>query len=622
MTTGRNEPCPCGSGRKYKRCHGAVRSLASRIVTGEPSVAALMQETHKQHNAGNLPEAERLCRRAIEREPGNAQALNYLGLLLHAQGRSREAAEALHQAVIVRPDFAQAHSNLGSVLKVLGRLDEAEAAIRRALAIDPKFANAYNNLGSLLMRTRRDDALDILERAIAINPGLVEAHFNRASLLKMQGLIHESILAWRHTLELAPQFAEAHSNLLLTTHYSDELSAEAIFAEHRKYDALHARKPEAGGQRYGNTPDPARQLRIGYVSPDLRRHSVAYFIESVLAHHDRSAFEVTCFHNSPQEDEVSVRLRQHSASWINCAQMSDAELARTIAGAGIDVLVDLAGHTGGRMQTFARKPAPVQATWLGYPASTGLSAIDYRITDARADPPGHEARHSEKLARLPCSYFCYRPADESPEPGAPPSLERGFITFGSFNNIAKATPASIGLWARVLLAVPGARLLIKDNGLGGRSLRERIVAQFGALGIDAGRLELRTWEQSTAAHLSVYAEVDIALDTWPYNGATTTCEALWMGVPVVTLAGDRSESRMGASILTAAGCEDWVAESADEYVAIAARLAAVPTTLRLARAEMREKLRNSALLDAKRFTRDLEAAYRWMWQEWCVQRAN
>lgn len=297
--------------------------------------------------------------------------------------------------------------------------------------------------------------------------------------------------------------------------------------------------------------------------------------------------------------------------------MSDQRLAQTITEDRIDILIDLAGHTGGRMPLFARKPAPVQAAWLGYPASTGLSAMDYRITDGNADPAGYDELNSERLVRLPGSYFCYRPPNESPQPAPPPALERACITFGSFNNISKLSPSTIRLWSRVLREVPGSRLLLKAEALAEHSARRRILERFGDAGIDAARLDMRSWESNTAGHLAAYAGVDIALDTGPYNGATTTCEALWMGVPVVTLAGDRSESRMGASILSAAGCRDWIADGADEYVAIAGRLAAAPDALHALRAGMRERLRASPLLDGEGFTRGLETAYRRMWQEWC-----
>lgn len=653
MNSRRNELCPCGSGRKYKLCHGAsgTAAPASQDVAAKNPVAVLLKNAIRHHGSGEFAEAEALYREVLARDQRNAQALSRLGALLfqrgqpadaerllraaiaarpglasthcnlgvilHRQGRTAEAEDMLQRAVALKPDDAVSLGNLGAIQKIRGRIGEAEVTIRRAIAIDPRLADAHSNLGSILMRDRRDEGLACLDRALAINPNFADAHFNRASLLKEQGLIGESIVAWRQTISLAPQLTEAHSNLLLTMHYSDELAAQEIQAEHRRYNAEYAGMIQPVRRDNDNDPDPARRLRIGYVSPDFRQHSVAYFIEPALNCHDASMFEVTCYHTHSHKDEVTARLTQLATRWVDCASMSDEDLARMIANDRIDILIDLAGHTGGRMLTFARKPAPVQATWLGYPASTGLSAMGYRITDANADPPGHDALQSEQLVRLPASYFCYRPADESPLVAPPPVLKRGCTTFGSFNHIAKATGSTIALWAQVLNKVPGSRLLLKAAALADQSVRQRIRDCFSAAGIDAARIDMRGWEQATTAHLTAYGEIDIALDTWPYNGATTTCEALWMGVPVVTLTGERPESRMGASILAAAGCKNWVAADRDQYVAIAARLAAEPGALQALRAAMRETLRGSALLDARGFTRSLETEYRRMWETWC-----
>ena len=333
------------------------------------------------------------------------------------------------------------------------------------------------------------------------------------------------------------------------------------------------------------------------------------FTDQLFEHHDRSQIEVVCYHDSVVDDDVSARLAAHVARWVKTSGLNDDELVARIAGDGLDVLIDLAGHTGLRLRLLARRLAPVQATWLGYPATTGLSAIDYRLTDARADPPAHEALNSERLVRLPHSYFCYRPRDVAPLPGPLPALARdGEVTFGSFNIVAKISATTLELWASVLRAVPRSRLLLKATALAYTSVRDRLRAELGARGIDAERIEFREWV--TQGHLEAYNEVDIALDTAPFNGATTTCEALWMGVPVVTVAGDRSQGRMGVSILTAAGCADWIATDGAGFVAIAQRLAGDLGALQTIRGGLRAKLSASPLMDGKAFARDFEQVLR------------
>jgi predicted O-linked N-acetylglucosamine transferase (SPINDLY family) len=667
MSSPRNSPCPCGSGKKYKHCHGAPGSTlsasaagsarpASRSPANQGRAAALVQAALKHHQSGDFDHAETLYRQAVAADPLNAQALNQLGSLLFQRGRLadgerllraaidanpglasaysnlgavlksagrlEEAAEVLGKAVAMRPGFAAALANLGGVFTDLGRLDEGEATLRRALAVEPRLVDAHINLGVVLRRRgRADAAVAALDAALAINPRSAEAHYNRAMVLRALGLVTESVAAWRQVLALPGAMPEAHSNLLLTVHYSDALDAGTIFAEHRAYDAAHAKTLAPPTPAYHNVPDPARRLRVGYVSPDFRRHSVACFIEPVLEQHDRGGFEIACYYNNSHEDEITARLKEHAGLWTNCARMSDEELARKIAADRIDVLVDLAGHTGGRMLAFARKPAPVQATWLGYPTGTGLSAMDYRITDGKADPDGYEAMSAERLVRLPDSYFCYRPQDASPEAVSTTPPRAGRVVFGSFNHIAKITTATLELWARVLRAVPESKLLLKAQGFSSESARQRVRGCFAGLGIDAARIDLRGWEEATAAHLAIYRQVDIGLDTTPYNGATTTCEALWMGVPVISLAGRRPESRMGLSILSAAGFQEWGAHSEDEFVSIATRLAGDAQLRQRLRDDMRDTLHASPLLDGLRFTRHLEAAYRRMWATWCAGQA-
>jgi predicted O-linked N-acetylglucosamine transferase (SPINDLY family) len=361
---------------------------------------------------------------------------------------------------------------------------------------------------------------------------------------------------------------------------------------------------------------------VGYLSSDLRLHSVAYFLESVFEHGNRQRFEIHAYHNSPAEDEVSDRLRRFVAGWTPCHGMTDEVLAERIRADRIDILVDLNGHTGGsRLPVLAYKPAPVQVSWLGYPTTTGLKAVDYRITDGHVDPPGSEASSVERLARLPRSYFCYRPPDPSPGLSSLPAERRGHVTFGSFNNLAKVTTETLRLWARVLAAVPRSHFYFKARATHDRWARQRIRTRFEAAGFDLARVELHGWSVEDHRHLELYGQLDISLDTFPYNGATTTCEALWMGVPVVTLAGSTHASRMGMSILKAAGEDHLIAYTADEFVEKAATLASRLPELAQWRQTARTKLRASALLDGPRFARGLETAFEAMWQAWLAEGA-
>ena len=656
MLPGRNDRCFCGSGKKYKRCHGLLpAAIESPMVSGhvpgtspaESSAQVLLDAVQRRLEAGDiagaeslyrelldqqpdhveastalgsllddlgrLDEAEAVFRRLVEGDAPTASAYCNLGVMLFKQGRAAEALEALQRAVSMQPGYAIALDNLGATLAKLERYDEAEQSIRAALAVDERNPSVHNNLGTLLMRRHDDTALACFDRALAIDPAFFDAHVQRATLLREQGRIADAVMAWRRAMTLAPATLSVWSNLVHTLLYSDDVSAEEVLVWHRRFDKVVGFTSVDASPTMVVQHCPAAaatsRLRVGFLSPDFRRHPVGIFVEQLFEHHDRSQIEVVCYHDSGVSDDVSARLAAHAARWVKTSGWNDDELARRIAGDDLDVLIDLAGHTGLRLRLLARRLAPVQATWLGYPATTGLSAIDFRLTDARADPPAHEALNSECLVRLPHSYFCYGPRDVAPLPAPLPALARdGDVTFGSFNIIAKISATTLELWASVLRAVPRSRLLLKSIALAYASVRDRLRVELGARGIDAERIEFREW--ATQGHLEAYSEVDVALDTAPFNGATTTCEALWMGVPVVTVAGDRSHARMGVSILTAAGCADWIASDAAGFVAIAQRLAGDLSALQTIRGGLRAKLRVSPLVDGKGFARDFEQALR------------
>ncbi len=458
------------------------------------------------------------------------------------------------------------------------------------------------------------EAERLLLRAIELDPALAEAHVNLGNIRKEQGRLDDAMVCYSRAVAARPDYAAAHANLLFATAYVDGLAPSRVFELHRDW-----------GQRYAqglvrrdhpNVRDPARRLRVAYVSPDLRAHAVAMFIEPVLAHHDRASFEVVAYAEVAQPDAVTARLHGLVDVWRSTVGLTDEQVAQLIRADGIDVLVDLAGHTAnGRLLALARKPAPVQLTYLGYPATTGIEAMDWRLTDAVAEPEGQsEAFYTERLYRLPHSLWCYQPFTDMGEPGPLPALTQGQVTFGSFNNYAKVGPRVVDLWASVLRAVPDSRLVMITVPAG--EAQAALWARFEALGVARERVMLYD-RLDRARYVALFGTVDIALDPFPCNGGTTTCDALWMGLPVVALAGTTFLSRASLSVLSASGLEEFAAADEAGYVALCARLASDLPALSALRASLRSRLSSSPLLDAAGFTRDIEAAYRAMWREWC-----
>ena len=588
------------------------RSDAPR-APGREALDDWLREGYEHQKRGDLAEAERLYGRVLEHDPGDADALFFLGIVAMNDGRETRAAELFESAIRARPNDAAFWSGLGAMRHRQRRLEEAAAALRIGLALQPENIGMRNNLAAaLVLADRSEEALEVSEQVLAAGRNLFDAYLNLSSIYRHYARIDEGIAASRKAVDLDPANIESFTNLLLALNYSPSHGAQEIFAEHRRFGARFARpyvepRPE---------PTWPRRLRVGYVSPDFRKHAVAQFSEPILANHDRERFEVFCYYTNQHEDEVTERLRRLSDHWLDSSVMSDAELAGRIRSDGIDLLVDLAGHMiGNRLPVFAAKPAPVQLSYLGYPNTTGLEAVDYRITDDRADPPGEADRWSvERLLRPWPTYFCYRPPVHAPEIGPLPAAATGGVTFGSFNNFPKVSGPFLDAAARILAAVPGSRLKLKSKVLGVPSVAQGVRERLAGNGIDPGRLELVGWEKTVESHLAAYGSIDIAIDTFPYNGATTTCEALWMGVPVVTLAGDRHAGRVGSSLLNAVGLGELVAKDVDAYVAACAALAADLGALARLRSGMRERMRRSPLMDEAGFTRALERSYVEIWE--------
>ncbi len=568
---------------------------------------------------GRLEEAVIAFGQAIRIEPGSAQAFSNLGIALQLQGKSGEAVASCREAIRLRPDYAEAYFNLGNALRHQGKLTEAIAAFRQAIQIEPGMAAAFSNLGNALRdRGQLEEAVGAYREAIRLKPDLAQTISNLANALQDQGKLEEAIAAFRHAITVKPDDPLAFSNLLFCLNRDERVTADGLFDAHQEWDRRFGRTaPRAAA--HTNERAAGRRLRVGYVSPDFRLHSVAFFLEPLLRAHDRQAVEVFCYAEVMRPDAVTARLRELADRWLDTVGLSDGELAGRIQADGIDILVDLAGHTSNnRLLVFARKAAPIQVTWLGYPNTTGLQAIDYRLVDAVTDPAGgDDARASETLVRLEGCFLCYGGLQGAPEPAPPPHQKAGFVTFGSFNNPTKMSAATFDAWATLLRRLPEARLLLKAKPFADATARALLLRRFGERGVASERVELEAWVPNTAAHLALYDRIDIALDPFPYNGTTTTCEALWMGVPVVTLRGDRHAGRVGASLLAQAGLTDLVARSVEEYVEIAVALADNPVRRDDLRCCLRPRLAASPLCDGPAFARKVEAAFRRMWQQWC-----
>jgi predicted O-linked N-acetylglucosamine transferase (SPINDLY family) len=569
---------------------------------------------------------------ATQWEPDFADAWSNLGISLMAAGRKRESLGCYERAVKADSTHLEGHINLAMAVGELGDTRQAEELMRHMAEVYPDAPLVRHKLGLTLMWGRKlVEAVPLLREAVAAEPNDPSHLVHLASALQGPGLQREANELFRRAVALDPTDLTAHSNLLLGLAYADGVSMQELHAAAVHVSRQPAAQPPNVARPFNlarpqaNSLDPERKLRIGYVSPDLHKHSVSYFFAAVAEHYDRSAFEVFCYFNHVAEDEVSAALRAQVDHWANVYGTTEEQLAEQVRADGIDILVDVAGHTAHhRLPAFAMQPAPVQMTWLGFPGTVGIPAIAYRVTDWQVDPLGYERYNTEMPLRLPGSYFCYRPGP-APEVGPLPALAAeavGRVTFGSFNNLSKISTAAVELWAAVLRAVPESRLLLKTTALGEPAARRHLAGVLSSLGVDEARVELLGWAERIESHLDIYNRVDIALDTLPYNGATTTCEALWMGVPVVSLAGETHASRMGLSILSAAGLPDLVADSPEAYVRRAAELALDLPRLAALRAGLRKQLSQSALMDEPRYTRSLEALYREAWRKHCAKQGD
>jgi protein O-GlcNAc transferase len=564
---------------------------------------------------GQLDEAITACRQALRLRPDFAEAHGNLGNALRDKGQLDEATAALHQALHLKPDDAVAHNNLGVVLRDKGLLDEAIAACRQALRLKPDYALAHANLGNALRdQGLLDDAVAAYRQALQLKPDYAEAYSNLGNVLGDKGLLNEAIAAYRQAIALEPDSAAFHSNLVLTLHYHERSDPRMLLAESLQWARQHADLLKQFIPPHTNDRSPGRRLKIGYVSPDFRNHPISCYLLPLLAAHDPAQVEIFCYAQVARPDAITERIRGYAHQWRNIVGMTDAQVAEQINQDRIDILIDLAAHAAGnRLLAFARKPAPVQATYLAYAGTTGLDTIDYRITDPYFDRPDvPDAHYTERSVRLPETLWCYEPVIESRTTPLPAAAS-GLITFGCLNNFCKITNSTLQVWCGLLAAVPNSRLLLHAR-IGNH--RDRVRQALAGNGLDLHRLEFVD-RLPLQQYMEQYHGIDIALDPFPYAGGTTTCDALWMGVPVVTLKGQTAVGRAGFSILMNLGLPELVAHTPPQYAQIAADLAGDLPRLTALRSTLRERMKNSPLMDASRFARNMEAAYRQMWRTWC-----
>jgi protein O-GlcNAc transferase len=593
--------------------------LLERACRVEPSNAENWYHLAQLQMRMNQPaDAADSFRRRAELMPSYASAWAQLAFALEAVPDNAAAIANYEKALSIDPKLMMARVNYPTVLANSGQIDRAVELIHGYLIEMPGVANLHSNLANVLgMAKRYVEALAASREAVRLDPASAEARCNLASHLSILGQLDQATSEYRKAIELNPDDPAVFSDMIWALQHGEMPDESANAALHREYDARYAAPRTRRATPCKNDRDPGRRLRVAFISPDFRAHPVTFFFEPVLKRLDRDAFHVTLYHVATGKDVVTERLANLADTWREAGSAPPATLAQMIRDDAIDIAIDLTGHTGHhRLLALAEKPAPVQCTWLGYPNGSGVAAIDYRITDIHADPPGTtESLYAETLARLPECFACFEPIDAAPDVNELPSRSGGGFNFSCVGRMAKLTDSMLAAWKRILDGVPDARLTVISTGLNEPALDAMLCGRLRAIGIDPDRV-VRLGTVGFADFLKLHHQIDLGLDTFPFNGHTTTVQGLWMGVPVVTIAGVAHRSRMGASVLNNAGLAEFVTNSIDEYVERTIRLAGERTKLNEIRLSMRERLKRSPLMQTERFTRHFESSLRAMWRTW------
>jgi len=596
--------------QKSGQVEESIRSYQKAVELNPSLIEAHRNLCNTFKSRGQVNKAIECLQKAVSQNPGSIALWIDLGNRYREEMRFEEAVACYKKSIDLDTTCPGPHFNLGNALSDQGRFQEALVFYRKAVGLDPKYAEAYNNMGNAFYaQGELQKAVKCYHQALKVRYDYPDALKNMGLSFEKQGLICHAIDCYRLALSLNPADDGCHSGLLFAMHYDPALSASDIFSESQAWWRQHG-TGYADKFVHHNDPDPSRRIRVGYVSPDFREHSVSNFVLPLLEMHSE-AVETFCYASVKRPDPMTSRLKGLADHWCSIVGLSDDAVARRIVDDRIDILVDLAGHTANnRLLIFARRPAPIQVTWLGYPATTGMPVMDYRLTDNIADPEEDGDRYcTERLIRLPQGFLCYAPPEGAGNISSLPALNQCRVTFGSFNNLPKLNEKVVAVWSQILHGVAGSSLLLKSRPLSDKGVRRRYLDLFSRYGVASDRIQIMPYAQTKQDHLSLYGRVDIGLDPFPYNGTTTTCEALWMGVPVVTLKGDRHSSRVGASILTRVGLEELVAETEEEYVSKAFALAGDLNKLALLRGTMRGRMMDSPLCDGRSFAQKMESVY-------------
>ncbi|MDF1582067.1 MAG: tetratricopeptide repeat protein [Methyloprofundus sp.] len=611
---GRNDPCACGSGKKYKKCCQLTET--TKRLQMSPSVLQDLQRAIAYHQASQLSEAQAIYQNVLKLIPDNADALHYLGLIFYQTGDSDSAVTLISKALAIAPTYLM-YSNLGAALQAQGRHDLAIASYHAAIALKADYADAYNNLGAALQEQGKlAESIHTFRQALALNPSDSSAQNNLGNAFLVQGDLSKAVACYRASLQLNADNLSTHSNLLLALSYYPHCTPQQYLDEARFF----GHKVSEKARPYKHWPSfladrKEKKLRVGFVSGDFKIHPVGYFLENFLKYINPEKFELVAYSAQLKADELTARIQPYFKQWNIISGVSDELVAQQIYADDIDILVDLSGHTSkNRLAIFAWKAAPVQVSWLGYFASTGVSEIDFLLTDAISVSETQGNYFSEKFWYLPETRLCFTPPDSDLMPSVLPAQQNNCITFGCFQNLSKINNDVIKVWGEIFKALPAAKLILRNKQVSCLEAQESLQQRLTQVGIAPERVTIAGL-LAREEYLASYAEVDIMLDTFPYPGGTTSCEALWMAVPTLTLSGDALLGRQGASLLNCAGLQDWIAQDKEQYIAKAIQYATNTELLSLLRENLRAQILETALFDAARFSKQFEEAMIGMWAQ-------